>query len=1042
MKHLFLLFIICLFAGKSDYCFSQELSIKPARTLSFATNEGTEMSVDISPDGKTILFTILGDIYTVPVSGGTATQLTQGMAFNWCPFWSPDGKKIAYLSDFSGDTRLTVRDTKGSFHRVIGNNDPAQLLRRGIWTPDGNSIMYAGNIYGLGGGKIPADSKMGKLLRYSSDSTFAYFLDSGYIYRYDYGLHIKTMVAPLPSRRGIIPTYSANATLSPDGRWWVYSKDTLNIKSCLIIKDLVNVTVRVCKETSYAVFDFSFSADSKSLFIGYGGKIHRIDLGTGTDNIIPFEAHVKTDLGAYNYHTFRVSGDSFYVKYTRSANKSQDGKHLVFSALNKLYMMDLPNGKPHLLVNQPFGQFQPVFSPDGRWVAYVSWSDTVGGHLWRVPSAGGSPEQLDISAGHYECPAWSPDGQSIAAVKSPPNLIGVTSLSFYGNLFAQLQVIPVNGGPSRIIADSIRYNNSLAFSPDGSQVMYMPKAKGNHSIPYLMSKVIIGNHVNTLAIAASQPKGSDIEQVSISPDGRYIVFGCHEDLYMVPVFNPGGTTTIFDPHQKLPVIRFSIGGIDPHWEDGGKSLSWSFGNKFYSVHTDKIFTQAANDIKKAGDSILWDDNTITSLVTPDKTIAMDVAVAGNYAQGTIVLRNARIITMQKDQVIENGTIVISKGHFTAVGPVDKIQIPSGSQIFDLAGKTIMPGIVDMHDHLGIKGGIRVFPGQSWSHLVSLAYGITTSRDPSSDYASFGFGELLKTGQMLGPRLFSAGQTVNPDTYPLHSLEEARAIVHKRALMGGIFIKQYGQDTRLQRQWLLQASSEAGLNMTNEGWAGLFGMYKDGSTGVEHHRFRGKLYKDVTTFLAFSGTYTTPTLVETADPFEGAGHYFHYLYRKNPDTKLAYFTPDNVVKKILNEKSPPDSLHPEFVFSSETEASIRKAGGKVTLGSHGNDQGIGAHFELWALQMGGLTNMEALQAATIMGAEGLGIQKDLGSIQIGKIADLMILNSNPLDDIHNSKDIKYVMKDGVLYNGDTLDEVWPVAKKLPEWKLSNTLSTKK
>jgi WD40 repeat protein len=1020
-RYLFLLFLICMSIGDMTTCFSQELPIKPARTISFITDEGTYMNIDISPDGKTLLFDLLGDLYTLPAAGGKATQLTRGLALNLRPVWSPDGKRIAYISDISGDFHLNVRDIKGAFHRVLGKSDKQLSYRNNVvWMPDGNYIAAGGNIYGLAGASLSPKTSISNPIRFSPDGKMVYYLDSGKLYRYDHHLKVKAAIAALPGRY-------PNATLSADGRWLAYFKDTINIKSCLIVRDLLNDIDQLFKQVSNpSLLHCAFSPDSKNIYIGYGGKIHRIGIESKDDQIIPFTANIQSDLGAYNYNTFRISHDPLKIRYTRSANASPDGKQLVFSALNKLYVMDLPNGKPHILVDQSISQFQPVYSPDGKWIAYVSWADTAGGYLWRVPASGGQPEQLTDIAGQYQRPAWSPDGTLIAVVKGAPKL-GDRDDEGRGSL----QLISVNGGQERSIDDTVPLWNQLSFSKEGSRIIYQPvqilHEKGP-MIALMVSRDLEGKDQQVLAVGMDLPW---LQQRSISPDGRFIVYSAGEDLYLLPVCKLTDPQVIYDPGQKLSVIKFAE-GVDPHWENGGKVLSWSYGNHFYRIDPDKIMAGAG-----------------TALIRPDQVVDLSVTVPASYGHGLIALRDVRIITCKGDKVIEHGTIVIKDGRFIAVGPMASVVIPKEAKLFDLPGTTVMPGLIDVHGHMRIPPDIT--PQQSWMFLANLAYGVTTTRDPSLSFDSYGYKELLESGQMIGPRLYTVGRParISDGMIKCDNLDDARALVHKRTELGGTVIKQYELPTRLQRQWMLIACREAGLNMTNEGAGApiqLLSIIKDGSTGIEHNPAWKDVYKDVVSFIAKSRTYLTPAL-QVSYGEEPAKAYLNYKYWHQPDEKLNHFIFSDTTQRgptsngaesittILNAR-PKDSINPGFINLSSIDARIRKQGGLITLGSHGNDEGIGAHNELWALQMGGISNLEALQAGTITGAEALGVQKDLGTIEVGKIADIIILNKNPLDDIHNSREIRFVMKDGILYNGDTLDTIWPVVKKCPEWKLES------
>ena len=381
-----------------------------------------------------------------------------------------------------------------------------------------------------------------------------------------------------------------------------------------------------------------------------------------------------------------------------------------------------------------------------------------------------------------------------------------------------------------------------------------------------------------------------------------------------------------------------------------------------------------------------------------------------------------------------GSIVIDGDRITCVGRCDAAGV---TRTIDLAGATVMPGIVDTHAHRHVQHQ-GIIPPHNYEAAAYMAYGITSTIDPApASFNLFPAAETVEAGLAVGPRSYGTAEVLvsAPTTYGavVDSLEAADREVRRRAAWGAISLKDFLVSTRRQRQWIAEAARRHRLLLTGEGGSleHDLSMVMDGHSGWEHDLTYTPVYDDVARFFGQARAIYSITLMT-----DGPGPLNEEFFWQQQDVwrdekqrewlPWAMFLPHTRTRWLRPET---DYTYP---ILAQGLVDIVERGGYGTVGGHGDQHGLGTHWEIWMLAKAA-GNLRALQFATTHGAHALGLDEDLGSVAAGRLADLIVLEKDPVLDIRNTTSLRYVMKAGVLYDAGTLDEIWPAARPFgPRW----------
>jgi Tol biopolymer transport system component len=1027
-------------ASQASAAANSALPLAGTRRVEFTTTEGTDMSVDVSPNGKSIVFDLLGDIYMVPAGGGSARPLVTGRSYDLYPRISPDGKRIAFVSDRDGAQNLWTADVNGSNLQRVSNLSVGGgwLVTSPAWSPDSRKLA----VFVTRNFEWFSSSEIGELREYQVPSGEYEVLvaDRGMLdptYSPDgKSIFVSGMVNPAPGGFGsvvafgndrILPWFQVTIldlatrdlkpitsgvgggftpSISPDGSQLVYGsrnggRTGLRARNLETGHDRwLTSPVDLDQQDGNLIYvqpKSAFTPNGKELITSIGGKLVRVDLKSGHKTNVPFSARVAQELAPLlKFPRSADAGKKIPLRHLRHARLSPDGKTLAFGAFQKIWVMPARGGPVRRVSNLNVAEAMPSWSDDSNTLLFSTWEDRTGGHIYQADLRNGNLKAVTHDTAHYVWPTYLSGGRGIIAGRSSVqdadaafergpqpavDLVWFKKASKRADLVARL-------GRERI--------GRLQQVRGSNRVFYNVAGRG------LMSVALGGGQKAELQVRGVVRRGGDmfdpqVQDIQLSPSGREALAWVDSSIYMFPVppARDAGTASIYDLSSAR---KLTNSGQYPSWSETGAV--------YYSVGP--IVVQHGT----SGDEV------------HKVPVRIDLPVARSTAR--TLLQNARLITMRGEEVIEHGDILIEGNRIVAHGKSGSFpsKLVAGARSIDLSGHTILPGFVDNHCHaVSGEGASELLhrPSKRWEYEAYLAFGVTTCRDPYIAFSITEDADLIASGRMVGPRLFTTGpgHTWARDYKTPEQVDEAFEIYDRGYRTH--YLKEYAVGDRMQEQWFALSAAKREMMPTQEG-NGLHSRLWhliDGYPELTHALPISELHDDVRQLVVASGTGVGVQFGTLR--LEGApSAIWHFASSEGvlTDPKIRKFVPNSALHRFRRRLAI-DPSEDTFPLFAKSYRALLEAGATIALSDHGEMKGVGMHWEIFALASAG-NNHAALKAATAGGADILALT-DVGRIGPGLLADLIVVPGNPLTDIKTISKLRFVMKDGQLFDADTLSE---------------------
>jgi Tol biopolymer transport system component/imidazolonepropionase-like amidohydrolase len=945
------------------------------------------MSVAVSPDGDALAIDMQGSIWTLPSSGGTAKRITGLFEDARQPVWSPDGRWIAFFAYLDGGYDLWAIAPDGSNQHKLtwGPYDD----REPAWSHDGTRIAFSsdrgsplGSSYNIwvldvaGGGltQITSDASENRMPSWSPDDREIAFSSTRE------GAHAVWAVNYTTGQTRKVSTQTGTIdapSWSPGGKI-VYHAASPNVSRLELDGNPLTGTENA--------FNFRVSwASPDDFYYVSDGKIRRRSL-KGSMQTVDFKATMAVTRAAATYTRRKRDFDSTTPRQALGIVRpviSPDGKKIAFAAVGDIYVMTV-GGKPENITKDRYLDTDPAWSPDGNQLVYSSDKGGSLLQLWLRDMATGQERQLTNMSTQPQGASWSPDGKRIA-------FFDVDAMW----RAASISVVDVATGKVTKIHESLFGPGMPTWSPDGKRIALTMVS------PYSKSFREGTNQVLTMSAENGAGNSGDkwftpIPNLSIDSRG-----------FCGPVWSPDGTKMAAIYEGVLAVWPVSKTG-EPLGPPRHITSEIAYAPSWQG-DSEHILYQSMDKLK-----------TIDILSGETHEIPLDLKYTPSIPKGRIVVHAGRLVDGKSQTARTDVDIVIEGNRIKSVGP-HSATVPAGTQVVDATNLTVMPGLIESHSHLTKDLGEA-------EHRAWLAFGVTTVRCPGdTPYEIVEDREANESGVRPGPRIFGTGYLMEwgrvyykmgiAISSPAHfemELQLAKVLQHD-------LIKSYVRLPDLQQKRMVEFAHSIGVPVTTHE------IYPAAFVGVD-----GTEHTAATSRRGYS-----PKQATLQSSYEDVIQLFGKSQR--------YFTPMATgpgTQKLLADEpamktDPRFNLYPEWLRRQATGV----GGGRGGRGGGGNGTGsakmiidamhAGAkiiagtdepnafdlHGELEGYVMAGMTPYEALKAATVNAAEALNL--DAGSIEPGKLADIVIVDGNPLENIANAHKVKRVIANGRLYELDDL-----------------------